>query len=352
MEEDKRKGYEDKHLPLYMTALPEEDEWEEELQAIQALVYEGDTPEEIAENLKECGNEAFMRFVEEKEISKRDESDLHQAIHLYTEAIKQKSTIDENVSKYHNNRAAVWMKLQRNGEAFRDAKIALKLNPKNVKACYRGMVASERCKYWEQAIDFCKQGAQLEPDNATFKKKLAVFEKALSKKREEEAARAKEKERKEANEENTTALLRQAGIKVGPPAFPPEWEMHYKPTVTIGEDLRIPLCFLYEEYRQFDFVQLVGESDTLYDHLCLMFPARKGDSEVQAPEWDTRGDYILGNLVVYFPSSSGKNMVTVPLEAPLGNILHHPEFIFSKNVAVLYVCVGNSTFWKSRVAAK
>lgn len=48
--------------PLFMTKLPENIEENESLMALQGLKYDEQTVEELAESLKEKGNECFRKY--------------------------------------------------------------------------------------------------------------------------------------------------------------------------------------------------------------------------------------------------------------------------------------------------
>lgn len=58
--------------------------------------------------------------------------------------------------------------------------------------------------------------------------------------------------------------------------------------------LIIPAFFLYPQYAQSDLISHFSEDTSFGDQLSTMFPP-----EAPAPEWDRKGEYLAGGLVIY-----------------------------------------------------
>jgi len=102
-----------------------------------------------AQQSKDKGNQAFKsgKFVA--------------AIGHYTDAI----LVQPSEPTYFLNRAAAYLKLEKNEDAERDCTAALKIQPSNVKALYRRAQARTNLKRWNDAIlDFTKV-LELDPTN-------------------------------------------------------------------------------------------------------------------------------------------------------------------------------------------
>lgn len=116
---------------------------------------------------------------------------------------------------------------------------------------------------------------------------------------------------------------------------------------TIDQDtqsLLWPVLFIYEEHHQSDFIERFNENDPFSAHLEMMFPP----STPLLP-WDVEGDYIAGNLVVYFEGNAAvpldrKNKqkeeqkkleylrlkpekIKIDPELTLGEVLRHPAMV-------------------------
>ena len=122
-------------IPLFMTELPKDAKSNIRLQALQELLYEG-TPEEVAKNFKEQGNERYREAISEKDQGKRT-SLCKDAIIFYGKRLEQNDITSELRCALLLNRAAVNMILQNYGSVKRDCLEVLKMDSRNVKARMR-----------------------------------------------------------------------------------------------------------------------------------------------------------------------------------------------------------------------
>mmetsp|Transcript_172654 Transcript_172654/g.548303 ORF Transcript_172654/g.548303 Transcript_172654/m.548303 type:complete len:255 (+) Transcript_172654:150-914(+) len=194
------------------------------------------------------------------------------------------------------------MRLKKNDKAVDDCRRAVKLDPKNTKAFYRGATSSEALGLTEQAVKFCRGALESKPGDA----ELTQMLKKLEKQHEEELEQAHAREEAQAAEEakfveaatTVKSVLGKRDVTLGPILF--ELAMYFqgrKPEpklVSDAEDaVEWPLLLLYDEFAQSDFVETFDERCSLNDQLQVMFPADR-----QA-EWDEEGKYVWDRLVCY-----------------------------------------------------
>jgi tetratricopeptide (TPR) repeat protein len=150
---------------------PETAEERADLDAIIAL------RESAAIELKEKGNEYV----------KMGKMHFKEAVDCYTRAIDQKSSDPLHNSICYSNRAHVELLLGNNRRAYSDAQEAIKANPVNIKAYFRGAKAALALGLHSEASNFCVKGLELDPKNDELKKIRDKMQKQLA----EEDARSK-----------------------------------------------------------------------------------------------------------------------------------------------------------------
>lgn len=64
-----------------------------------------------------------------------------------------------------------------------------------------------------------------------------------------------------------------------------------------GSTLVLPVFFLYPQYATSDIISDFVETTTFVAYIETMFPPY-----TPSPEWDKKGEYVAGNLVVYAPT--------------------------------------------------
>ena len=69
---------------------------------------------------------------------------------------------------------------------------------------------------------------------------------------------------------------------------------HYDLEDPTQSTLVLPVFFLYPQYATSDVIQEFVEDTPFSAHISAMFPP-----QVPAPEWDAKGEYTVGNLVIY-----------------------------------------------------
>ncbi|KAH7100580.1 TPR-like protein [Auriculariales sp. MPI-PUGE-AT-0066] len=262
--------------PLFMRELPEDTD-DPTIAAIQSLLYEG-TPDEVAQNFKEQGNEAF------KERRWRD------ALAFYAQGIAAKPTDASLLEALLCNSAASNLELQNYGSALKSCAAALAKNLKCTKAWYRSAVALNALERFEEAVDVCNRCLAYDPNNASIticlQKAMKGWElqKVKISEKQERLRRHREKEKALADalqKRSLTKSLASSSTSEAPP-------------IEIDDEnpdaLILPVFLLYPQHATSDLISTFHEDTTFADHLAQMFPPL--------------GAYTVENLTVYAASRS------------------------------------------------
>ncbi|CAG8616919.1 118_t:CDS:2 [Paraglomus brasilianum] len=316
-------------IPLFMTELPEEDN--DTLAALQSLIYDGPA-EEVAENFKNQGNEAF----------KSGREHYQDANTYYTKALEAQCNDMKLIEIIYVNRAAVNLELR---EVLNDCAQALKLNPRNVKAYYRSAKALYALDKIEEALDCCERGLQIEPQNKAFqteKQKCLKRKEVLDQKRREKNERdRKERETKEAIDK----AINSRGIRTKTTSDAPSTDAQVHLDPENPDRLIWPVFFLYPEYRESDFINQFHEDNTFLDHLEVMF-------ESAAP-WDKDSRYTPKTIKIYFETDSDDGdkvtLVNTEKEVTLGEVLKNKKYVV-KNRIPSFIILTDDRFGKEFVS--
>jgi len=272
------------NLPLFMKSLPTEDSNDVALQALQSLAYDG-TPDEVAQNFKEQGNDYFK--------GQRH----REAIGFYTQGLDAKPTDAALQEALYCNRAACNLELKNHGSVLKDCSKALAINPKSSKAFYRSAAALMALDRFEEAIDCCDRCSLFDPHNQSVQSLRSRAEKAKNEKdqktREKEERLRREQEEKRFlqvafKQRNLYAVDNPRGSSDNP------YSPHFDPEDPTRSTLILPVFFLYPQYATSDVIAHFIEDTTFSTHISQMFPP-----EAPAPTWDEKLEYKASNLVVY-----------------------------------------------------
>ncbi|KAF8665574.1 hypothetical protein AX16_000032 [Volvariella volvacea WC 439] len=282
-EEQKAKLAEFDSVPLFMKQLPTEGNDDFVVAALQSLAYDG-TPDEIAQNFKEQGNEYFK--------GKR----YREALGFYTQGIDAKPTDKLLQEALLCNRAACNLELQNYGSVLRDCSKVITLNVRSSKAYYRSAVALNALERYQEAIDCCIRCLAFDPGNNAIK---ALHEKARKEKEiQDEKERIKGERSRKEDEAKRKLMLAFRDRNILPISNPngsrnpyaPEWD----PEDPTEGTLLIPVFFLYPQYATSDIIPNFVEDTTFSAHLENMFPPNS-----PPPDWDVENEYVNGSLVIY-----------------------------------------------------
>ncbi|KAJ7179452.1 hypothetical protein C8R46DRAFT_987205 [Mycena filopes] len=266
-------------IPLFMKSLPDDASDDPMIAALQSLAHEG-TPDEIAQNFKEQGNDYFKgrRFRE--------------ALGFYTQGVDAKPTDKILQEALLCNRAACNLELKNYGSVLRDCSKALTMNPKSAKAFYRSALALIALERAEEALDCCDRCLAFDPENKgvqTARSRAQQVKSDLEKKekdRLEKIQRAKVAKYK-LSERNIITLSNKDTTQ-------DDFAPHFDPEDPTESSLIIPVVFAYPQYAITDVIPEFVEDTPFAAHLATMFPP-----QAPPPNWDVKGEYVDGQLVVY-----------------------------------------------------
>ncbi|KAI9674186.1 MAG: hypothetical protein M1817_002004 [Caeruleum heppii] len=316
--------------PLFMTSLDESDGKggvNVELEGLKALAYEG-TPEEVAANFKEQGNEMFQerrwrdarefydrglvvlvdtRRKREGKERKRDKEDNDGGlVNGEAELLGMDYQQGNPTTQLHLeetlliNRAACNFELQNHRMVTRDTLAALALNPQNLKAHYRLSLALLSLSKIPEAREAVHHGLTVSPANKplqTLRDKISARATEL----ETHQRAAHDRQTRLAAEKHALRLaLHSRGILVRhtstPPPLPPSSQTSSPPELTLSDPLSptstlsIPALILYPLVSQTDFIAALPTNTTLGDHLSYILPPPwNDDPEVGGGEYGDVG---------------------------------------------------------------
>ncbi|KAL2608295.1 hypothetical protein R1flu_026868 [Riccia fluitans] len=182
--------------------------------------------------LKEEGNAFF----------KKGKKHYNDAIDCYTRAIKTNMKDAGMNSVLYGNRAQVNLLLGNYRRAVDDADEAIKLNPSNVKAYYRGAKAALALKLWPKVAELSSEGLKLEPAN----KELQDMGKQAEQKQAVEAEAKRRALEIKSKAEALVSALENRSIQVGQSRYK-EHMGHRRPVLDSSGILHWPVLLLYGE---------------------------------------------------------------------------------------------------------
>lgn len=249
--------------------------------------------------------------------------------------------------------------------AIEDCVAAIAANPSNLKAYFRAARASAWLDKFEQAMEYIGKALEIDPKNAG----LAKEKQEIEQMRARHFARiesAKARQRKLDGERDMVMkqkgawvkMLLERNVAIGPYLFHTMGDYLQGGAKPYMDDktreMHWPVLFLYDEYRQLDFIQDFAENDSFDAHLRQMFPG--GDSFC---EWDVDRKYVHSQIEIYFvvnqsPAFLKKESqaavvaprprkIKVNHNTPLKRVLEHPEYVIP-GYPVFYVVTTGSVF--------
>ncbi|KAH9059326.1 hypothetical protein EDB87DRAFT_1675124 [Lactarius vividus] len=267
-------------LPLFMSSLPEDPTDNVALSALQSLAHDG-TPDEIAQNFKEQGNEYFR--------GKR----YREALGFYTQGIDAKPEDGKLREALLLNRAACNLELQNHGSVLRDCAAVISLDPHASKAYYRAGLALLALDRADEALDVCARVGDGAANDAGFKALRERAEKKsaeIRRKADERAERARRASEEKKRMDAAFAASFQARNLIAvpnPDGSANPYAPRFDPEDATGGTLILPVFFLYPEHAMSDVVPDFVEDAEFGTVLATMFPPG-----APAPPWDADGRYV------------------------------------------------------------
>lgn len=269
------------NIPLFMKSLPEEESENPMIAALQDLAYEG-TPDEVATNFKEQGNEYFK--------GKR----YREAAGFYKQGIDVKPTDAKILIALLNNMAACNLELQNYGSVLKDCSAVLKMDEKSSKAYYRSGQALMSLDRVDEALDCCDRCLAFDPENQGIKAlRDRVLKRKEAKEKKERETQERLRKEKEAKAAMQAAFRARNLIDIPKPdgssnPYQPRFDSE-DPSMMV-----LPVFFLYPQYATSDVIPEFYEDTTFEAHLEQIFPPKGSPSP-----WDLNGEYTYKNLVIY-----------------------------------------------------
>lgn len=311
IEIDESKLWDPVERQAYMDALPEMSLFEDHIvegdtmvEAIQALIEEGETAESLALHWKNQGNKAFAT-------GKRNARYFQDAIKFYNDALayalkalalpeaERDTSFDmpELTAIIYSNRAAVNLELRNYASCRSDAAKAIRYDPSSVKAYYRGAKASRMLRKPDDTLRYCAEGLKRDPENKLLLGLQKEGRKLVQELKLEQYKREFEHKKRRAFTDKYRLLCEARSVRVGRALIEDARVKQYEGKATLDSETGAmvwPVLFLYDEHNASDFVQVFGEHDAFIEHLANMFP-----EDGPFCEWDTAQAYVASQLVVY-----------------------------------------------------
>ena len=314
--EERRKYLDELHegpeLPLF--AETGEDMDPRLAEALAALKYDGETPEELADKCKDMGNKNFKTAISRKRqmyyreaVKHYSEGCLHalkaaEAPDRPAEAVK---ALDELFSTLLSNRSACNLALKNYGSVKRDCTDAVRLNPANTKAFFRKAKACLALRQYEDGLEASQDALFLEPENAEVAALRVKLEAGLAERQKREAAVAAQEA---AETEAMCELFRTCqarGAALGPGIAADGYTQQASdklPALDTDDNGEVSLvwpCYLlYPQYLQSDFIESWDERSMVAETLAMVFP-EEWSAESPPAVWDEKREYRCSEMEAY-----------------------------------------------------
>ncbi|KAL0584579.1 hypothetical protein ABG067_005602 [Albugo candida] len=273
--------------------------------AIQALIEEGESAESLAMHWKAKGNEMFQTAKKHNSKYYRDALQYYskaiayglEALKLTPEQRAPSYNITELMAQIYSNRSAVHLALKNYGSCRSDAAVAIGFDCKHIKSYFRGAKASQKLQKPHDTLRYCMEGLQIDPSS----KQLQQLEKEARLLLQKIQSEMDQKDREHQQRRSQVARYRSwcvaRRIRVGRSLFEDQRVRQYELAPHVENetnDMVWPVLFLYDEYQTSDLVEAFGEHDTFVEHLANMFP--EGGPYCK---WDIEESYQASNLLLY-----------------------------------------------------
>lgn len=220
-----------------------------------------------------------------------------------------------------------------------DCASTLRLNPTNIKACFRSGTACLALDKLVEAKDACEFGLKLDPSNASLKALFEKIEKRSAYIAKVEADR-KAREDKLKSEKATLDLAlkaRNVTVRTTNDESPDleDAKIALQNPLDPSSPLSYPTLILYPAHSQSDFVKAFNEHQTLPEHLEYIFPL----------PWDEEDEYTVDNVEAYMETAAG-GLIKVGKKMALHKVLGSGKVVVSDGlVRISVVPKAKSAAW-------
>jgi hypothetical protein len=251
------------------------------LGALSHLLYDKESPEEVAEELRDQGNRYFKRGSPEY---------YRLAIAKYSEAVTVQDAAPEVTAAAFANRAAAQLKLKNFGRALEDAEAAVAAN-----ALGKHKIANVHCTAGLLALGVPQRDRA--SDVSLLRAEQRVAEKQLEREATEARRKALSDDKARAARRRLETALSKRRVRMGLPLY--SLQRSYKVTAPTFQDVNSdvllwPVMVLYPDAgtngsgEKSDYLEQVCEDATMDDIVATVLP-----SGAPPPSWDTYGMYAL-----------------------------------------------------------
>lgn len=308
------------------------------------LLLAGGAVEGLGEGARDKGDEAVEREMDRDSDRGKDGNEAEETTTGKDSNEAKDTTTDNNNNNNNNeagarktllealyvNRAACQLALANYRSCWLDCAAALRLNPANVKACYRAARALLAVDRLEEADDAAARGLVLDPGNAA----LAAVAADVARRAGQLDARRRDEAAAAARRLHRARLLRAALIARNIPtsvsAKPPELDDAAIQLVPDPDDPRSSLVFptllLYPLQLESDLIKAFGEADSLADHLSYILP----------PPWDHDGLYRPDTVLCFLETIKG-GLVKMGRRVPLLRLLSSGNILLVDQLVRIFV---------------
>lgn len=328
--------------PLFRQDLPKDVDNDRYLGAFQYVTYNGETPDSIAKNFKEIGNQCF----------RQGKQGWLTAANWWSRALEENITDNQLKSVLFSNRATVSLGLGQFQRAVLDANWAIETDKYNKKAYLRAAHAYQGMSDWDKAISAAKAGLEICEESDPMRKQL------------QEVIDNCEKQRKDITAHvahfftSVTAcdgFFKRSNFAIG--EFEHSWQGNWNLTLQFDEDKNEtiwPIAISYEEVLQVDFCEAFPEKTPISKLIEMIFPGVLPEAEY--PNWDTDKRYRVPAIVPYVKTHTvtprwGRKVakpeksqyVMLHSNATLHDLFTQKDYIIP-GYPILYICVKGSEF--------
>ncbi|PAA91678.1 hypothetical protein BOX15_Mlig020912g1, partial [Macrostomum lignano] len=304
-----------------------------DIEALQALKFESEDPDESARSYKEEGNYHFKR----REFQSAKEN--------YTEGLKSGCKHSEMLAVLYTNRAAADFHLKNYGSCYKDCAKAKQLKPDHYRAHERGARALLSLERHADCAAWCDEALNrwvADPELLRLSSQARAVAEASAAKARREAAVGRRAERQLAG---VAAALARRGVQIRPGTGRLEMPDDAKVEFAAGDAdgngvLRYPVLLLYPEFGQTDFLRGVDETASLAEVAATVF-----DPSQPPAAWNSAKAYNPDSALFYLDCSSISDSAATSKAKPetldkrltLAQVLKRPEAALTGSVLLLTV---------------
>ena len=332
-----------KTMPLFMENITDKDvEENAAVCGLTNLMYEDTNPEDVAERLKNSGNQNLSVGIKTGNLEL-----FRSAVSFYTEALSVEGASRSLRCALYSNRSQAHLYLQNNYSALLDAERAIYMNPEHIKSYHRAVQACVRLRRYEKALKFAENVFEREKNWAEFSKIEAKIQDLLNSQKGKKVAISRTyTERLEL--ENSLIRYLQEELKIRTADTDMENLPWHSEGLTVLSELtkgcrQFPILFLYDEYGQCDFVRSANWDTTLRDHLEMILS--------DPPPWDTDKRYAkVDSLAVFNRNPGSTNYTEINTFCDIRSVLQQRSYVMPRWVAIFHVVPRGSEYfmrWKN-----